>query len=56
MTKAPEIKCPKCANKQHFQSKGNRHFCRTCAKFFITREETKGDFINRTMRSPVSTR
>lgn len=55
-TKTPALQCPKCKNQKHFQSKGNRHFCSVCAKFFVTRAETKDEYINRVMQTPVSTR
>ena len=56
MSKTPELKCPKCRNQEHFQSEGNRHFCSVCSKFFTTRAETKDEYNNRMMRTPVSTR
>lgn len=56
MTTTPELKCPKCRNQEHFKSEGNRHFCSVCSKFFTTRAETKDEYNNRMMRTPISTR
>lgn len=57
MATTPEkIQCPQCRNQQHFSSEGNRHFCNVCSKFFETRAETKAEYRNRMMQTPVSTR
>lgn len=55
-TETPKLECPKCHNKEHFQSDGKRHFCGVCAKFFTTRAETKDQYRDRVLRTPISTR